>query len=282
MVGALALFLLSGCATKPVDMQAPASDPFEKVNRVVYRFNDRVDRYALKPVAQGYQRYVPSLVRRGVTNFFGNLSDIATMPNDFLQGKFKQGASDTARVLVNTAFGFAGVIDIATPMGWPKHREDLGQTFAHYGIAEGPYIMLPFLGPATLRSTVGRVGDGRITDPLDWTKVDSRSQNQLRVLSIVDLRANLLNSSAVFNSAALDPYVLLRESYVKRRRVMAVDGAGGNPFARRPADATGQPSNGAAATDAVTDEIDQLDAIDELDEIDLLDAEDDDLFLDRP
>ena len=144
---------MSGCASS-VALNKPISDPFEPVNRAVFSFNDKVDRWALKPVATGYRKVTPSILRVGVNNFFGNLGDVSTAANGLLQGKVKQGLSDTARVAVNTILGFGGIVDVATGLEFEKHFEDFGQTLGVWGVPEGPYIVLPFFGPQTLRSTV--------------------------------------------------------------------------------------------------------------------------------
>ena len=134
---------LSACATKGPPT-TEISDPLETANRAIFKFNDKVDRYALKPISTGYKKVTPTVIRVGVNNFFGNLGDVSTAANGFLQGKFKQGLSDTARFTVNTVLGFGGIIDVATQLEFKKHYEDFGQTLGVWGVPEGPYIMLPF------------------------------------------------------------------------------------------------------------------------------------------
>lgn len=175
---------MSGCASS-VALNKPISDPFEPVNRAVFSFNDKVDRWALKPVATGYRKVTPSILRVGVNNFFGNLGDVSTAANGLLQGKVKQGLSDTARVAVNTILGFGGIVDVATGLEFEKHFEDFGQTLGVWGVPEGPYIVLPFFGPQTLRSTVGLLGDSRI-EPLNLINFRGNTRPALVAVNVVN------------------------------------------------------------------------------------------------
>ena len=146
----LLVLFTTGCATaRPPDQ--PIKDPFERANRVVFSFNDKVDRWALKPVATGYRKITPTFIRIGINNFFENLDDVSTAINGLLQGKFKQGFSDTARFAINTTIGVVGIFDVATKLDFDKHSEDFGQTLGVWGFAEGPFLTLPFFGPQTLR-----------------------------------------------------------------------------------------------------------------------------------
>jgi len=210
-----ASLLLSGCAT------TNPNDPFEKFNRAMFTFNDAVDRTALKPVATAYKEVTPSFVQTGVNNFFGNLSDLWSSANNFAQFKGRDGMNDLTRFAVNSTFGLAGVLDIATPAGLRKHNEDLGQTLGYWGIPSGPYLMLPILGPSTVRDTVALPGDWW-GDP--WTHVnDVPWRNGGIVLRAVDQRASVLDASNLLEDAALDRYEFIRDGYLQRRASKVLD-----------------------------------------------------------
>jgi len=198
----LCMAFMSGCAA---NRPAPTEikDPFEKVNRAVYKFNDTLDRVALKPVAVGYKKVTPTLVRRGVSNFFGNLGDVSVAANSFLQGKFEQGLFDTARVAVNTVIGIGGIFDVATKMELERHNEDFGQTLGVWGVPEGPYIVLPFFGSQTLRGTAGLLGDSQI-EPLNSKHVTTSWRGKLVALNTVNARTNLLAASSILDTASLE------------------------------------------------------------------------------
>jgi phospholipid-binding lipoprotein MlaA len=215
MVAAGAALLLSGCAsTNP-------RDPFEKFNRAMFSFNDTVDRTALKPVATAYKKVTPSFVQTGVNNFFGNLSDLWSSLNNFAQFKGQDGFSDLTRFAVNSTMGLAGVLDIATPAGLRKHNEDLGQTLGYWGVPAGPYVMLPLLGPSTVRDTAALPGDWWGDA---WTHVnDVPWRNSGIVLRAVDDRASVLDASTLLEEAALDRYEFLRDGYLQRRESQVLD-----------------------------------------------------------
>ena len=211
--------LLVGCATG--DTRDPR-DPIEPFNRVMYEFNDALDRILIKPVAKGYRAIMPSPVDRGVTNFFGNLSDVGSAINNLLQFKLKRAASDVSRVLVNSTVGVLGFFDVASNMNLEKHGEDFGQTLGAWGVGPGPYIVLPVIGPSDGRDTIGLVVDW-YTDPV--TYVDpTRVRNGLIVLRGIDKRADLLGTSRVVEEAALDKYEFIRDSYLQKRRSAVHDG----------------------------------------------------------
>ncbi len=218
----LAVLGLGGCASVPGPPDE--RDPFESFNRAVYAFNDAADREVFRPIATDYRDHVPRPVRTGISNFFGNLQDVIVLVNDLLQLKIEQGMSDFGRIVYNTTFGLLGIIDVATPMGLPKHDEDFGQTLGYWGVPAGPYLVLPFLGPSSARDTVGLVGDiyvhpmfqGLITDEaVSWGAVGLR---------YIDLRAQLLGATRVVDEAALDPYAFVRDAYLQRRRNLVYDG----------------------------------------------------------
>lgn len=213
LAGLLVLALLQGCATGP-----NPRDPFEPFNRSVTRFNDGLDEAIIKPVAQAYQGAVPSPVRTGVGNFFGNLSDVWTFVNNVLQAKPQAAADSFMRVSVNTLIGLGGVLDWATEMGIERHREDFGKTLGHWGVATGPYLVLPVLGPSTVRDAAARVVDSKGDLVMQIDHVPTR--NSLYVLRAVDLRASLLRAGDVLDQAALDKYAFTRDAYLQRRGVV--------------------------------------------------------------
>jgi phospholipid-binding lipoprotein MlaA len=222
---AVTLTALGGCATTTGADGAPAEknpDPFEKVNRSVYKYNDALDRYALKPVATAYHEYTPKLVQTGVGNFFENLGYPTTILHQFLQGKFKEGAQDTGRFLLNTTLGWGGLIDVASGgTKLPKHEEDSGQTLGHYGVPPGPYLVLPFLGPATLRDAPARVADD-FSQPFRWYKSGAERYYSLG-LSLVDTRAKYLPFDKTLQQT-YDPYAFVRNAYLQSRQYAVYDG----------------------------------------------------------
>jgi phospholipid-binding lipoprotein MlaA len=207
------LVALGGCATGPT---AVARDPFEPVNRQMMKVNDVFDAVLLKPAATIYREVVPPLARTGVSNIYGNMTDIWSFVNSLLQLKIQNAADNFARVQLNTFFGLGGIFDIASEFNIDRHREDLGQTLGHWGFASGPYLVLPFFGPSTLRDTIALPLDRR-ADPLHY--VDPWGlQGALVVLRAVDVRHNLLRTSSVLEEAALDKYSFTRDAYLQRRR----------------------------------------------------------------
>jgi phospholipid-binding lipoprotein MlaA len=213
------LVVLGGCATTG---DGDPRDPFEGVNRKVYRFNDVVDRAVAQPVARGYQKVVPGEIRDRVRNFFGNIGDVFVGVNNFLQGKFADGANDWARVAFNTTIGLFGIHDIATDMGYEKHNEDFGQTFGRWGAGTGPYLVLPFLGSSNVRDGLG-TGVDMYTDPLGEVR-GYRTQYALWGLRLTQTRADLLEASRILEEAALDRYTFQRDAYLQRRRSLVYDG----------------------------------------------------------
>lgn len=211
--GLLALALLQGCAVGP-----NPRDPFEPFNRSVTRFNDGLDEAIVKPVARAYQNTVPSPVRTGVNNFFGNLSDAWSFVNNVLQAKPQAAVDSFMRVSVNTLIGLGGVLDWATPMGIERHSEDFGKTLGRWGMAAGPYLVLPVLGPSTVRDAAARVVDAQGDLVMQINNVPVR--NSLYVLRAVDLRAGLLRAGEVLDQAALDKYSFTRDAYLQRRGVV--------------------------------------------------------------
>lgn len=213
----LGMSLITGCATS-----GNAKDPIEGFNRAMYAFNDGVDKAVIKPVAKGYDAVLPNPVRTGVTNFFGNIADLFIGVNNLLQGKVSDGGSDLGRVAVNTTVGVLGVFDVASGMGLEKHEEDFGQTFGRWGMGSGAYVVLPLLGPRTVRDTGGLVLDVA-TDPVAY--IDHvPTRNTLLTLRVINDRANLLPAEKVIEEAALDKYSYIRDAYLQRRRSLVYDG----------------------------------------------------------
>ncbi len=212
------LTLLGGCASTN-----NPRDPIEPVNRAVYQFNDAVDQVLFKPVAEAYRAVLPSFVRTGVGNFFGNINDVLIALNNLLQGKFLNAVSDAGRVVVNTTVGLAGLLDIATEIGLEKNNEDFGQTLGYWGVGDGPFLMLPLAGPSNLRDAVGRAVDFR-TDPITYVN-HMRTRNILWGTRAVSQRADLLDTTKILETAALDPYEFLRDAYIQRRRNLVHDGS---------------------------------------------------------
>jgi phospholipid-binding lipoprotein MlaA len=213
----LAATVISGCATN-----APKADPFEGVNRASYAFNDTVDKVVLTPLAKGYQAVTPGFFRVGVTNLFTNLGELPTSLNNLLQGKPADAATDAGRFLVNSTLGILGLFDVATPMGLEKHNEDLGQTLGKWGVGSGPFLILPLLGPSSLRDSVtgieGRFfGYARFIDNVP-------ARNSALALDLVNLRTNLLGASSALDTAALDKYQFVRDAYLQRRLRNVYDG----------------------------------------------------------
>ena len=212
---ALMALLLTACASVPPGSTADPRDPFERYNRAMFSFNKTVDDKVLKPVATGYVDVIPDLVRTAISNFFGNIGDVWTAVNNYLQGKPREGTNDLARVVLNSTFGIVGLIDVATPAGLVQHEEDFGQTLGVWGVKSGPYLVLPILGASTVRDGLARPVD-LYADPI--TQIDSAGvENSLRALRLVDDRATLLYSTRMMEDAALDPYLFVRDAYLQRR-----------------------------------------------------------------
>jgi len=202
---------------------APPSDPLEPFNRAMYTFNDVFDRALLKPLATGYRYVIPSPVRRGVGNFFNNLRAPTTFINDLLQGKPSRARQTLDRFLLNSSIGLFGLIDIATPLGKPSHEEDYGQTLAVWGVPSGPYLVLPFLGPSTVRDSIGKIPEFYIADPL-WDPGNLTVTVTRFGLRLIDLRSKLLGIDRILQMQ-VDPYLFLRETYLQQRSAQISDSA---------------------------------------------------------
>lgn len=232
--------LLSGCAINPhTDVK---NDPLETFNRTMYSFNDTVDKGLVKPVAARYELVVPQPARTGVGNFFSNLAYPIVIINDFLQGKFEQGAEDIQRFAYNSTFGLLGLLDVSTPMGLDAHKEDFGQTLGYWGVGRGFYLVLPFYGPSTVRDGIGLVADYK-ADLLNQHS-DVSERNQALALKIIDRRARLLSAERVLEEAALDPYTFTRDAYLQQRESLIRDGKPAPEEAEEEGGAAAEPENG--------------------------------------
>ena len=226
--------MLAGCATSGGN---PA-DPFEKINRPIFAFNDATDRWVLTPVAKGYRFVLPGFVRTGISNFFSNLDDVWVSVNDVLQGKFQAGAEDFTRVIFNSTFGIGGLFDFASPAGLPKHNEDFGQTLGAWGVGSGPYLVIPFLGPSTVRDGFGLILDYN-ADIVYWAADSVPVRNSLYATRALSNRAKLLDATSLLEQAALDRYAFVRDAWLQRRRNLVYDG---NP-PKEPDDSDDEPTS---------------------------------------
>ncbi|MDI1310043.1 MAG: VacJ family lipoprotein [Methylotenera sp.] len=216
----LSLATLSGCATQG------NKDPLEGLNRGVYKFNDVTDRAIIKPVAIAYKTITPSPIRTGFNNFFTNLGSLTTVLNDILQLKLADAFTDAGRFVINSTFGIAGFIDVAGKDNIRYHKEDFGQTLGFWGVGNGPYLVLPLLGPSSFRDTTGLVFDIVTSDPITYPHNigQVRLSNQLRAAQFLDKRTELLTASDLVDEASLDPYAFTRDAYLQKRASLVQDG----------------------------------------------------------
>lgn len=230
VVAAALVIAVGACATPhPGSMAQAYADPYEKTNRKLYKLNRQLDHYALLPGARAYRAVVPAAARHGVSNGLNNLDEPLSFANAVLQGKIKQGFRTIDRFLLNTVLGVGGLADVATGLGRPEEKEDFGQTFAVWGFKSGPYLMLPFFGPSTLRDGVG-IGVEFAVDPVPyvrnrtvrWTTVDSIGEFGLKA---VDLRSSLIDADADgLLASSLDEYATVRSAFLQRRQSQIYDG----------------------------------------------------------
>ena len=216
------LVMLSACATVDPEYADPR-DPLESFNRAMFTFNDNLDKYVAKPLAEGYQKITPEPIDRGITNFFANLDEVGTILNNALQLKFGDAFSDLGRLTANSTLGLLGFIDVASDMGLEKHYEDFGQTLGAWGMGPGPYLVLPVIGPSSGRDAVGFAADW-FTNPLYYVVEDTGVSWGLYIVRFVDRRAGLLKTTDILETAALDPYAFMRESYLQNRQNQVYDG----------------------------------------------------------
>ncbi len=219
VIAGLVALTLSGCASFRA---AAPGDPLEPVNRGIYSFNSTFDHYLLKPIAKGYDAAVPNLVKTGVSNVFQNAADAQSVVSDALQLKGAKMGDDLGRVIINTTLGIGGIFDHASAMGIERGNEDLGQTLGYWGIGAGPYVVIPFLGPSSLRDAVARYPEG-LYDPIS-TLSSVPVRNSLLGVRAVDARVGLFPAESLMNQAALDRYTFLRSAYLQRRQSLVLDG----------------------------------------------------------
>jgi phospholipid-binding lipoprotein MlaA len=223
LAGLLVVALLPACATLPPDAKPDPRDRFERVNRGIYSFNSALDRNLARPAAKAYVAATPAPVRTGIGNFFSNLGYTKVMINDLLQGKVGYFFADTARLLVNTTIGIGGLFDPASQLGLQERDEDFGQTLGTWGMPSGPFLMLPLLGPSTVRDTVGLVAD-RFSEPDTYLVKTWHGRIGLTVGSLLDSRASLLGTDEML-AQSFDPYAFMRNAYLQRRDYQIKDGA---------------------------------------------------------
>lgn len=216
----LSSLLAAGCASAPG--RTTNEDPYEGFNRGVYRFNDTLDRAALKPIAKGYRKVTPGFVRTGIGNVLSNLEYPGTFVNQFLQGKWALGFRDTGRFLLNSTLGVAGIFDVATPLGLEKNDEDFGQTLAFWGVSSGPFLNLPLLGPSSARDAPARALDF-LTNPLQYTDLPWEAEWGERAISIVHGRSELLPLDETLQRT-YDPYAFIRDAWAQQREFNIFDG----------------------------------------------------------
>lgn len=209
--------ILGGCATTEVAEQHNKVDPHENINRKIYSFNDTVDNYIAEPIADAYKWITPQFVQTGVFNFFNNLKNINIVLNDVLQAKFKQSAKDTGRFAINSTIGLAGLVDVAKDVELEQNDEDFDQTLAVWGVPQGSYLVLPLLGPSTVRGIPGTIFD-TAANPATYVGAP------IQLVSLLNARANAEGSLKFIDEAALDPYVFTRESFLQWRNYLATDG----------------------------------------------------------
>lgn len=214
-----ALLLQCGCATAQTADEPVNRDPFEGINRAIFVFNDNVDRWALAPVARTYKFIMPAFAERGVSNFFANLYDLNGALNAVLQGRFRNAAQNSGRFVVNSTVGMFGFVDVASEMGIAPYRTDFGHTLAIWGVGSGPYLMVPFLGPRTVRSGMGTAFD--TVASLQWQINDNATRNWLFAVEIVDNRAALTAAEDLITG---DRYIFIRDAYLQQREYFVKGG----------------------------------------------------------
>lgn len=217
------LVLASGCATVPGAPRPSKEDPWENFNRKIFNFNEALDEAVLKPVATAYRTIVPQLVRTGVSNVLGNIGDLWSAANHLLQGKIHSGLDMSARVMANTTLGLGGLLDPASEMGLTRQSEDFGQTLGRWGVKSGPFLVLPLLGPSTLRDSGALLVD-RQAAASNLANTDAGAY-AITLLEVVAVRASLLDAKQLLDAAALDKYTFMRQAYLARRLDAVYDGS---------------------------------------------------------
>ena len=217
---------LVGCASIPAGVEPSPHDPWESFNRSVFEFNEGLDAYLLKPVVAGYRFILPEFVRQGIYNFFSNYNDIYTALFNLLQGRSDYAFNDLMRVAVNTTMGLGGLLDLATPGGLEKHKEDWGQTLGVWGVPAGPYVVLPFFGPSNVRDAFGTVADLE-SDYLFRFLPDVALRNSVTGLRVVNARNTYYEAGDLLDGAAIDKYSFMRDAYIQRREYQINEGREG-------------------------------------------------------
>jgi len=212
----------SGCATVNNNIEHDPRDPWEKTNRVIFNFNEKVDRSFLKPIAQGYEKVVPSFIRHGVSNFFMNLGDLLNVVHHLFQLDFKNSGDSASRFVINSTIGVLGISDVASKFGFTKTIEDSGQTLGTFGIKQGPYVVLPFFGPSSVRDGFGKAID-YIVDPFNSIVKDEEMRTAGNLLRVVDTRSQYLSAEQAFAALAFDKYVGIRNAYLAIRKTQVED-----------------------------------------------------------
>jgi phospholipid-binding lipoprotein MlaA len=215
----LGAVLVGAALLLPVLAQASEEDPWQGYNRFMFRINDNVDAYTLKPLAKGYQAVTPQVLEDGVHNVFRNIGDVGNLANNLLQGKVHDAGVDTGRLIFNTSFGVLGFFDVATRMGLQRSDEDFGQTLGAWGLGSGPYVVLPLLGPSTVRDAFGKVPDSMLTAQAYIDHVPTR--NVVHGINAVDIRASLLSAERLVSG---DKYLFIRNAYLQNREFRVRDG----------------------------------------------------------
>jgi phospholipid-binding lipoprotein MlaA len=245
--------VLSGCASvnTPQEQKQEMIDPYESVNRAIFKFNTKADKYVIKPVAITYSKALPDTIQSRVTHFFDNLRDVTTSANDLLQGKFGQFAHDASRFVINSTIGILGTFDPASHLGLERHKEDFGQTLAVWGYENSAYLVLPILGPCTVRDTAGLAVDYYALSV--WPLVESdKAKYALVGLDLLDIRAQMLKTEDVVKAIAVDEYVFNRDAYLQRRKFLITDGETPENLTENLSDKASENTNATPSTDINT------------------------------
>lgn len=243
--------LLTACSNS--QYASDPADPLQGMNRATFNFNEKFDKYALKPAAQAYTFVTPQMVRNRVTNFFSNIGEVPTFANDTLQGNLKLSSIALGRFVINTTVGLLGLFDPASSMGLTKHYNDFGITLAQYGITTSPYLVLPIIGPSSIRDALALWPNYRYLSLWGYMNREPRIRNIMIVLDIINLRASLLSSEDIARQVALDPYVFIRDAYLQKRSSLIKRYTGRNVGADNNSNANGDPLSDDYIDDAVID-----------------------------
>lgn len=222
VLAAAGVLALAACASIPPDAGKNPDDPFEKMNRNVYAFNEKFDKFVTKPLAQGYNAVVPKPARGCIANIFGNVGEITSIINSALQAKRVDLLTGIGRFVVNSTVGLGGCFDVANQLGWERRKQDFGATMGSWGMEMGPYLVIPILGPSSVRDALSEIPD-YFTDPITYVPNVAASYRLWGARFVVK-RSNLLDATNLLETAALDPYAFLRDGYMQRRRAKDREG----------------------------------------------------------